>query len=259
MNYFAYPSAAERYATGRRYIHPLFVERIGKICGPEGGRFASALDVGCGTGRSTLALADLADKVTGVDISPAMLAHAPRHPRIEWIESPAESLPLPSGNVDLVTTGLAYHWFDQPRFLAEAHRVLKPDGWLAIYGDGFLGEMVDNPDYAAWHAAEYARRYPAPPRSARLLTEEDARRHGFDPIASERFIETLSFTPSQLADYFTTQSNVIAAVEGGSEDVGTVREWLLASISPLFGGEAALFGINCTLDIFRRAAAADSV
>ena len=90
-----------------------------------------------------------------------MLAHAPRHPRIAWIESPAENLPLPSGSVDLVTTGLAYHWFDQPRFLAEARRVLKPEGWLAIYGDGFLGEMVDNPDYAGWHAAEYARRYPA--------------------------------------------------------------------------------------------------
>ena len=52
---------------------------------------------------------------------------------------------------------------------------------------------------------------------------------------------SLSFTPDQLADYFTTQSNVIAAVEGGSEDVGAIREWLVDVAPSLLPRRSALF------------------
>lgn len=44
----------------------------------------------------------------------------------------AEELPLADSSVDLVTAMSAFHWFDRPRFLQEAHRVLKPRGCLAL-------------------------------------------------------------------------------------------------------------------------------
>lgn len=44
----------------------------------------------------------------------------------------AEDLPLPDGSVDLLTVATAVHWFDQPKFLAEAGRVLKPGGCMAL-------------------------------------------------------------------------------------------------------------------------------
>lgn len=44
----------------------------------------------------------------------------------------AEDLPLPDGSVDLLTVATAVHWFDQPKFLAEAGRVLKPGGCIAL-------------------------------------------------------------------------------------------------------------------------------
>lgn len=47
-------------------------------------------------------------------------------------ESPAEELPFEDGSVDLVTAMSAFHWFDHSRFLQEAHRVLKPNGCLAV-------------------------------------------------------------------------------------------------------------------------------
>lgn len=44
----------------------------------------------------------------------------------------AEELPFPDGSVDLLTAATAAHWFDQSRFLAEAKRVLKPRGCIAL-------------------------------------------------------------------------------------------------------------------------------
>lgn len=44
----------------------------------------------------------------------------------------AEDLPFPDDSVDLLTAASAAHWFDQSRFLAEASRVLKPRGCMAL-------------------------------------------------------------------------------------------------------------------------------
>jgi predicted TPR repeat methyltransferase len=55
INYFDPKSAAERYAKGRPYFHPQIINRIQaylSLTEPV----ARALDVGCGTGLSTIAL-----------------------------------------------------------------------------------------------------------------------------------------------------------------------------------------------------------
>ncbi len=59
----------------------------------------------------------------GTDISAEQIARAPRHPKIRWLVSPAESTPLSPGSIDLVTVAQALHWFDHPRFYAEVRRV----------------------------------------------------------------------------------------------------------------------------------------
>jgi protein-L-isoaspartate O-methyltransferase len=56
VNYFTHATAAERYARGRPYQHPAIVRRICEITGVS--RFESVLDVGCGTGQSTRAVAE---------------------------------------------------------------------------------------------------------------------------------------------------------------------------------------------------------
>lgn len=45
-------------------------------------------------------------------------------------QCPAEELPFPDSSVDLVTAMSAFHWFDQTRFLQEAHRILQLKGCL---------------------------------------------------------------------------------------------------------------------------------
>jgi hypothetical protein len=41
-------------------------------------------------------------------------------------------------------------------------------------------------------------------------------------------------------DYLVAQSNVIAAVAGGREDIGSVRRWLLEGTASFFGGASSV-------------------
>ena len=93
------------------------------------------LDVGCGTGQLTARIADelAVDRIVGVDASAGMLARArERSGGVEWVEGAAEDLPFADDSFDAVITTEAFHWFDQPRALADFRRVLVDDGVLVI-------------------------------------------------------------------------------------------------------------------------------
>src|SRR5690349_9146362 len=111
MNYFAYPTAAERYAKGRPFFHSVAMEKIRTVC-CEAAHISRALDVGCGTGQSTTALLELTHTIIGLDSSAEMLAQAIRHAQVHYIQARAEHLPFADGTFGLLTVGLAFHWFD---------------------------------------------------------------------------------------------------------------------------------------------------
>src|SRR5581483_8760750 len=144
-NLFLHRSAAQRYASARPYFHPLVTERILAFAGLA--HFTAALDVACGTGQSARALAEIAERVEAVDVSAEMIAEAQPHERVHYQVAPAERMPFGDAAFDLATVGLAFHWFDQPAFLAEAGRVLKPGSWLVVYTSGFNGEMEENASF----------------------------------------------------------------------------------------------------------------
>jgi SAM-dependent methyltransferase len=251
MNYFAYPTAAERYANGRPFFHPLAVKKIGTIC-CENGRINRALDVGCGTGQSTLALLELADEIVGLDNSAEMLSHAVRHAQVRYVEARAEQMPFDDKSYGLITVGSALHWFDCREFMLEAGRVTRPGGWLVIYNDGFTGRMHGNEHFQKWNREQYLVRYPTPPRNNQFLTGADASTHGFVLSGFDQFDHDVQFTPDQLVGYLLTQTNVIAAVEAGREDLQSVANWLLASVQPLFAGTNEGFLFSCKIQFLKR-------
>ena len=111
MNFFSSKSAAERYAKGRPNVQAAAIrtfKEFAKIESP----FKLCLDVGCGTGLSSVAVAEICESVIGIDCSVAMLAQAPKHPKIRYINSPAENLPFAELHFDLISVGLAMHWLD---------------------------------------------------------------------------------------------------------------------------------------------------
>ncbi len=241
MNFFAYKTVAERYAKYRPHFHPLVIKKIRNHLGFK--KLVNlALDVGCGTGQSTVALKKIANSVVGVDISTDMLRLAEEKPGIRYIQSAAEDLEILDSNAfDLLTTSLAFHWFDQKRFFTEARRLLKEKAWLVIYNNGFSGQMRGNTDFQPWVEQVYINRYPTPPRNSIPLTPESAKEYGFEFAHQEDYKNEVGFTVEELSAYLTTQSNVILATEQGKEKVEDVYRWLVAQVTPFFQAEKETF------------------
>ena len=241
MNYFEHRAVAERYARYRPYFHPLVIEKIKAYLNIQR-PVNFALDVGCGPGQSTTALKEIAEFVIGADISAGMLAAASKNTGIQYIQSPAEELPIRDHSIDLLTTSLAFHWFDQGRFFAEARRVLKEKAWLVISNNGFTGRMAENLDFEQWMIQVYDRRYPSPPRNAVQMTPEVARRYGFQFAREDGYQNNVQFTVEELAAYLVTQSNVIAAIEKGNEkSMDDVYRWIITETRSLFKRERPAF------------------
>jgi ubiquinone/menaquinone biosynthesis C-methylase UbiE len=244
MNFFAYKSAAERYANHRPYYHPLVISRVKSQLGLSK-PVRRALDVGCGTGQSTVALKEIADSVIGVDVSDEMLALAPQKQGVEYLHANAEDLSaLENGSFDLITASMAYHWFNRDHFLVEAHRLLIGSGWLVIYNNGFTGQMKENISFEEWVEQTYVQRYPTPARNWMSLDSEGAKEFGFVSFHVEDYQNNVQFTAEELSAYLTTQSNVISAVEHGSETIEDVYRWLVSQTKPYFSSEKATFVFN---------------
>ena len=248
-NYFIHATAAERYARGRPDLYPPIVRRICEVTGCS--RFASALDVGCGTGLSTRAIARVADRVFGIDSSPEMLGQATGGPGIAYQQARAESLPFADRSFDLINVGLAFHWFVPDAFLREARRVLRDDGWLVIYNSGFLGQLHGEDDFARWHGSLYLARYPMPPRSQSDVTEEFVRPFGFALVQKETHDQDISMSSDQFVSYLLTQSNVIAVVEQGTECLEDAARFIIQGVAPFFDGQGRTLKWQSHIDFLR--------
>jgi len=97
------------------------------------------LDLGCGTGRHTLALAIAGARVTALDQSPEMLGRARaklQGHEVQWVvHALPDPLPFPAGSFALAVLGLvAEHVADLARLLGEVARVLRPGGRCLLSG-----------------------------------------------------------------------------------------------------------------------------
>jgi ubiquinone/menaquinone biosynthesis C-methylase UbiE len=106
------------------------------------------LDLGAGTGKLTRQLVPVAESVVAVEPDDDMRAMLERVlPDVESHAGSAEAIPLPDASVDVVTVGQAFHWFDLEAALAEMHRVLRPDGGIALLWNEYdwpeLNAIVD--------------------------------------------------------------------------------------------------------------------
>jgi ubiquinone/menaquinone biosynthesis C-methylase UbiE len=93
------------------------------------------VDVGCGPGAAAREAARRGAEVIGIDPAPVMLKLARRRTRrgasITWTEGAAEAMPLPDGWATVVwSIATVHHWPDLDAGLAEARRVLAPEGRL---------------------------------------------------------------------------------------------------------------------------------
>lgn len=104
-----------------------------------------AWEAGCGSGQFTEALAGAFARVHATDSSAAQLAAADPRPGVRYAAEPAERCSLPGACADLVCAAQAAHWFELPRFYAEAQRVGRPGASLALlcYGRCAIAPEAD--------------------------------------------------------------------------------------------------------------------
>ncbi|QTF73656.1 class I SAM-dependent methyltransferase [Arthrobacter woluwensis] len=123
----AFERGGEHYAQ----VRPSYPTESATWCVPDGAR--SAVDVGAGTGKYTALLVELGLDVTAVEPSADMLAqlHA-ELPGVATVQGTAEATGLPAASADLLAVAQAWHWFDPLAASAEAVRVLRPGGTLAL-------------------------------------------------------------------------------------------------------------------------------
>lgn len=92
-----------------------------------------AWDCATGNGQAAVALASYFASVIATDASETQIEAALTHERVSYRTASAEASGLSDNSINLLTVGQALHWFDTDRFFAEAQRVLRPDGVLAIW------------------------------------------------------------------------------------------------------------------------------
>ena len=109
-----------------------------------GGR---AIDLGCGGGHVSYAVAPHMDSVVAYDLSADMVAAVAKEAarrglgNVETAQGPAETLPFADGSFDaLFCRYTTHHWPDVRRGLREARRVLKPGG-IAVFSDVVAPEV----------------------------------------------------------------------------------------------------------------------
>ncbi|MGY5765444.1 class I SAM-dependent methyltransferase [Brachybacterium sp. DNPG3] len=186
------------------------------------------VDLGAGTGKLSLALASRGTEVIAVDPSESMLRvlgdsavpdGVPGGARgsVRTVVGTAEATGLADGCAEAVASAQAWHWFDTEAASAEARRLLKPGGVLAL----------------VWNTMDV--QIPWVHRFSRIMHAGDVQKDDFAPPVAAGFelVERIVVRwedpmPTQdLIDLARTRSYVITASEATRAKVLGNLDWYL--------------------------------
>jgi len=228
-NWFASGGAA--YAQFR----PTYPDELAAFLADIAPAKACAVDVGCGTGQFTGQVADHFEEVVGIDPSADQIAHAAPHARVRYDCAPAEVTGLPDASADLIVAAQAAHWFDRPRFYAEARRIAVPGAAIALvsYGIPVFDADIDG-RFQHFYRAEIGRYWPL----ERKLVESGYASIDF-PFAEidwPAMAIRREWDLSALLGYVSTWSALRGAEDAGE---GTIIDRFAADMEGLWGDPAS--------------------
>jgi SAM-dependent methyltransferase len=145
------------------------------------GSRSSVLEVGCGTGRATRALAALGCSVTAVEPGAGMAALARERlaglGNVEVENSTFEEWDDGSRRFDLLVAASSWHWVDPSVGWRRAHDVLRAGGWMALLGNVVV-RRPGEPEVYAETADLHERFSPGNPGWGHPPLEEEVRMTG---------------------------------------------------------------------------------
>lgn len=177
-----------------------------------------AVDIGCGSGQLTTALAGHFEQVIGVDPSPSQITHAVAGPHIRYQQAAAEKIDITPLKADLIVAAQAAHWFDLPIFYENLTKFAKDKALLALITYGVpqvIGPIQS--DFADLYWGDIHDFWPA----ARQHVENGYA--DFDFPFSEVILPALSIScqwgRADILGYVHTWSAVKAAKTAGQKDL----------------------------------------
>jgi ubiquinone/menaquinone biosynthesis C-methylase UbiE len=191
-------------ATLERHLHGLDVRRI--------------LDLGCGTGRFSEALATyFRAEVIGIDPSVKMLERAreKQHPDgVRYHLGSAEAISLPPRSVDVIFISMSFHHFvDRLSAACECRRVLGDSGVLCVRTG--TREQIQSYPYVPFFPSTFRKLAEVLPDHAELCEAFEAA--GFRLSASEVIMQTIAPNWSAYADKLSAGGDSILATLSAQE------------------------------------------
>lgn len=180
------------------------------------------LDMGCGTGRFTIPLARAGARMTGLDLTEAMLDQARAKAVVEQVDiefhqGDMASLPFPDQSFDVVTSMLALMHIplsDRQSVFSEVARVLKPGGrMLLCVKNGVFERMFSGDRFAEVDVTDVEN------KELVFTQTRDGR---------EFRAPWFSFTPDELALLFTRAGMSVTHLKGNSPISVWLAEQVLA-------------------------------
>jgi SAM-dependent methyltransferase len=150
---------------------------------------ARVLEIGPGTGKATVPLAERGYEIVAVEIGPAMAAVARRNlsrfPGVEVAVAAFETWPLPDTPFDAVVSATAFHWIDPAVGVSKAADALRVGGTLATIATHHVAGGTA--DFFAEVQACYERWMPGTKPGLRLQAAADVPYESEDVDRSGRF------------------------------------------------------------------------
>src|SRR5947209_12956839 len=126
---------ADGYDTHRPSPPAALVDLLSQLAGVEQPRLV--VDIGSGTGLSTVIWAERAARVVGIEPNADMRRQAElrssRDSIVAYRDAHSSATGLPDACADIVTCSQALHWLEPEPTFAEVARILRPGGVFAAY------------------------------------------------------------------------------------------------------------------------------
>jgi SAM-dependent methyltransferase len=213
-----FDTVADEYERARPAYPPeLFDDLVAPAALPPGAR---VLEIGCGTGRASVPLAERGLSLVCVELGARLAAIAlvklARFPNVEVVVGAFETWEPPPEPFDAVVSFEAFHWLDPEVAFEKSHRVLRVDGVLALGGtvhvlpdggDSFWTEVQE--DYDAVVPSP-DNRPPPPPEEVEDLRELIDASGRFRHVLSRRYPRDVEYTADEYLALMGTYSPNIA-------------------------------------------------